>query len=239
MENFDQKIIKWQKKWNVAQYKGASWDTLMKRVKNTSVEQAKQIAQQDPNITFFFFMKGQSMYLETIDMSFDHKEAVFFSGSPWYGSAIGYSDAYEKITIQAKQKIQNESLNTIENNICYQNCVFHLENIKYSVWNSSFDNCSFRSDAIFEHIEDCHFVNNSFAGEFELHLSQETWTKFAQEIAEFSNITTIYLHHCDLKQLPQAFALLPALSKVYLGTDIENRYNKEKIELLLPNCAIV
>ena len=98
----DQSNYKWVKRSNVGQYKGANWDNLVKRVSNVSVDEAKEIADQDPNISYFFIMKT-SMFLEgkfgihgwTEKGYFAPNEAVFFTGRPWYGSAP-MADAYEK-----------------------------------------------------------------------------------------------------------------------------------------------
>lgn len=92
----------WKKVPNVAQYKGASWDNLIKKVKKTTVKEAKELAEADDQITFFFYMRS-SMFLEgksgkngwTQKGSFSPGDAVFFSGHPWYGSAP-QADAYEK-----------------------------------------------------------------------------------------------------------------------------------------------
>jgi hypothetical protein len=48
---------RWVKKPNVAQYGGADWTNEVKRASGLSVEDAKRIAEQDPRITFFFYMR--------------------------------------------------------------------------------------------------------------------------------------------------------------------------------------
>lgn len=96
----------WQKKSNVAQYKGADWKNEITRRSGITLEDAKKIADEDDRITYFFYMKSQ-MYLEgkngangwTTKGSFRAKDAVFFSGKPWYGSAP-MADAYEKVYIE-------------------------------------------------------------------------------------------------------------------------------------------
>jgi len=84
---------RWVKKPNVAQYGGADWTNEVKRASGLSVEDAKRIAEQDPRITFFFYMR-QYMSLSGKG-NFRPGDAVFFSGKPWYGSAP-QADAYEK-----------------------------------------------------------------------------------------------------------------------------------------------
>lgn len=86
----------WTKTPNVAMYKGANWNTLIKRVSNSSPEQAKRIALQNPNITFFFYCR-EYMVLENLGAQgvFYPGDAVFFSGEPWYGSAP-QCDSYQK-----------------------------------------------------------------------------------------------------------------------------------------------
>jgi hypothetical protein len=83
----------WVKKPNVAQYGGADWKNEVKRASGISVEDAKIIAEKDPQITFFFYMR-QGMSLSGKGY-FRPGEAVFFSGKPWYGRAH-QADAYEK-----------------------------------------------------------------------------------------------------------------------------------------------
>lgn len=89
--------VSWVKKSDVAQYKGADWKNKVKRVNGISVGKAKQIAEQDPEITFFFWTKGGQMVLEGQGV-FRRGDTVFFKGKPWYGSAPGLADAYEKVS---------------------------------------------------------------------------------------------------------------------------------------------
>ncbi len=83
---------------NVAQYKKADWKNFVKKVPNCTLEQAKQIALDDPLITFFFFC-NEGMVLEgpvfVEHGAFKPDDAVFFSGEPWYGSAP-QCDSYRK-----------------------------------------------------------------------------------------------------------------------------------------------
>jgi hypothetical protein len=92
----------WKKIPNVAMYKKADWKGLIKQEANCTVERAKQIAEADPNIAFFFICR-QGMYLEGINKSFKPGDAVFFSGAPWYGSAP-QCDAYEKDLVRRKNQ---------------------------------------------------------------------------------------------------------------------------------------
>jgi hypothetical protein len=86
----------WVKKANSAMFKGANWDSLIKKVPNCTPEQAKRIALKDSKITFFFFCR-EAMVLENLGDKgfFNSGDAVFFSGEPWYGSAP-QCDSYEK-----------------------------------------------------------------------------------------------------------------------------------------------
>ena len=86
---------------DVAQYKEADWKNEISRAKGLTVDQAKAIAAADPRITYFFITKGGQMVLTGAGNSGDRAvfrtgDAVFFSGKPWYGSAPGLADAYEK-----------------------------------------------------------------------------------------------------------------------------------------------
>ncbi|WP_203258744.1 hypothetical protein [Hyunsoonleella ulvae] len=90
----------WKTVSDVAQYGGASWDNHIETITGTSVEAAKVHAEANPNITFFFFCR-QPMYLSA-DKDFSANTAVFFSGTPWYGSAP-QCDSYEKTSVTLLQ----------------------------------------------------------------------------------------------------------------------------------------
>ncbi|WP_424094189.1 hypothetical protein [Moorena producens] len=93
-DGYYKSVINWSKKPNVAQYGGADWNNLVKKVSGVTLEAAQQIGAEDPNINFFFYMRepmtlpGKGTFLP--------QDAVYFSGKPWYGSAP-QADAYEKI----------------------------------------------------------------------------------------------------------------------------------------------
>lgn len=82
---------------DVAQYKEASWDNVVGIAKNITRWQAFKIADNNPDITYFFFTKGGRMVLEKENGDFrvfNRGDAVFFSGEPWWGSAPGLADGY-------------------------------------------------------------------------------------------------------------------------------------------------
>ncbi|HEV8052960.1 MAG TPA: hypothetical protein VGP47_10750 [Parachlamydiaceae bacterium] len=83
---------------DVAQYKLADWSQAIGRKNGISVTEAKKIADENSEITFFFYTKAFSMILENPNgiRVFDHGDAVFFSGSPLWGSAPGLADGYVK-----------------------------------------------------------------------------------------------------------------------------------------------
>lgn len=89
----------------VAQYKLADWSHVIGRAHNVTVEQAKQIANADSNITYFFYVTGGMMVLENNTVKkpyarvFTRGDAVFFSGTPWWGSAPGLADGYVKTNV--------------------------------------------------------------------------------------------------------------------------------------------
>lgn len=80
---------------DVAQYSGADWANEVRRDKALTIDQAKAIAAANPKITYFFITKGVQMTLGAKGV-FRTGDVVFFSGKPWYGSAPGLADAYEK-----------------------------------------------------------------------------------------------------------------------------------------------
>ena len=85
--------MSWTKTANVAMFGGANWDGFIKKVTNSTPQQAKRIAIKNPKINFFFFCR------ENIDLGdkreFDSGDAVFFSGKPWFGGAP-QCDSYKK-----------------------------------------------------------------------------------------------------------------------------------------------
>ncbi|MDA9818193.1 hypothetical protein N9C35_04050 [Flavobacteriaceae bacterium] len=84
---------------DVAQYKNANWDNLIGIANNISLSEAFDIADANPKITFFFYTKGYQMVLEKPNGSyrvFKYRDAVFFSGDHWFGSAPGLADGYLK-----------------------------------------------------------------------------------------------------------------------------------------------
>ena len=92
-------FIGFQKIEDVAQYKEADWSQVVGVAREVSVKEAVKIAKNDPRITYFFYTKGYQMVLEKQDGDyriFHHGDAVFFSGTPWWGSATGLADGYVK-----------------------------------------------------------------------------------------------------------------------------------------------
>lgn len=90
----------WKKVPNVAQYGGADWNNVIGIVHQVTPEAAKWIADNNPEITYFFYLKGWQMVLGTPPniRVFHHGDAVFFTGEPWWGSAPGLADGYIKQT---------------------------------------------------------------------------------------------------------------------------------------------
>ena len=85
---------------NVAQYKNADWKNVVGIARGIPLNLAYQIANENENITFFFYTKGMYMVLETTEETFrgfGHGDAVFFTGHPWWGSAPGLADGYVKL----------------------------------------------------------------------------------------------------------------------------------------------
>jgi len=80
---------------DVAQYGEADWNNVLGISHNISLETAKKIADENPAITYFFYMKGWRMVLPSKGR-FLQGDAVFFSGTPWWGSAEGFADGYVK-----------------------------------------------------------------------------------------------------------------------------------------------
>ena len=95
-DSYQKMVWGWKEKSDVAEFKGAPWDNMVRKVGNVSVDEAKRIADVDPLITFFFYC-NQPVVLEPHG-AFAAREAVFFKGEPWYGSAP-QCNAYERAEV--------------------------------------------------------------------------------------------------------------------------------------------
>ena len=92
----------WEKVPDVAQYGGGDWSQVVSFSKRISLARAKEIAAQDDRITYFFYVKGIQMVLGDVNQDFNirvfhHGDTVFFSGTPWWGSAPELADGYIKV----------------------------------------------------------------------------------------------------------------------------------------------
>jgi hypothetical protein len=94
----------------VAQYKGASWKNEVKRAEKITLQEAEQIAMNDPKISYFVYVNSP-MFLEGKEGpngyeakgQFKRRDVVFFSGKPVYASAP-QADLYVKQRIVWKKK---------------------------------------------------------------------------------------------------------------------------------------
>lgn len=95
---------KWEKVSDVAQWGDGDWSQVVGRAEHISLQEAMEIAETHPDITYFFYMKGYQMVLGNYPGDirvFRQGDAVFFAGQPHWGEAIGYADGYmKKYTIQ-------------------------------------------------------------------------------------------------------------------------------------------
>lgn len=92
----------WVKIDDVAQYGGADWTNVVSMVKGVTAREAQAIASNNPEITYFFYVKGYQMVLAKDDEGttlwriFHQGDTVFFKGEPWWGSAHDLADGYMK-----------------------------------------------------------------------------------------------------------------------------------------------
>lgn len=86
----------WEKVPNVAQYHSADWSGLIGKAENVTLKEAIDIAESNPDISYFFYMTGFQMVLGGKDRIFRQGDAVFFTGTPSWGNATGYADGYVK-----------------------------------------------------------------------------------------------------------------------------------------------
>ena len=85
--------MSWTKTANVAMLGGANWDGFIRKVPNSSPQQAKRISIKNPKITFFFFCREYTFLGDK--GGFVPGDAVFFSGKPWFSGAP-QCDSYQK-----------------------------------------------------------------------------------------------------------------------------------------------
>jgi hypothetical protein len=85
---------------DVAQYKQADWSNAIGIAKGISLSEAFKIANENPDISYFFYTKGIQMVSENKDGSyrlFRHGDTVFFAGEPSWGTAPGLADGYIRV----------------------------------------------------------------------------------------------------------------------------------------------
>lgn len=109
---------------NAAQYGGSDYSNAGRVERGISLQEAFEIAENDPNIDYFFYTKGYMMVLlvDVYDPALDplhlitngpyrgddghcgsgymrvftHGDTVFLKEGKWLGSAPGLADVYEK-----------------------------------------------------------------------------------------------------------------------------------------------
>ena len=102
---------------DLAQYKGSDYSNAVRVERGITLERAFEIAREDDEIDYFFYVKGWQMVLEIppgldYDPSddplelvtdngygriFHHGDVVFFNNEgKWLGTATGLADVYEK-----------------------------------------------------------------------------------------------------------------------------------------------
>ncbi len=98
---------------NVAQYQGANWENYVKTVPNCPPNEAKRIAFQDPQISYFFYCRGAVAL--TNGRAFNPGDAVFFSGTqkPWWGGAP-QCDGYKRMCLSVAYSSASEAQQTLD-----------------------------------------------------------------------------------------------------------------------------
>lgn len=84
---------------DVTQYGESDWSQVIGIARNISLRDAYDIASKNPKITYFFYMKGNKITLETKKggyRTFYYEDAVFFGGTPMWGCASSLADGYIK-----------------------------------------------------------------------------------------------------------------------------------------------
>jgi|ERR1700722_6174451 len=85
---------------NVAQYKepgyNTSWGNIIGISRGISIEEAFKIADNNPNITYFFYTKKKIQLSEGTFYTFHHGDTAFFSGEPTWGPAFSLADGFVK-----------------------------------------------------------------------------------------------------------------------------------------------
>lgn len=83
----------WEVRPDRARRARADWSSKILQKKGLTRAEARRIADSDPRITHYFFVKGSTMVL-TGHGSFEGGTAVFFSGEPALGEATGMADSF-------------------------------------------------------------------------------------------------------------------------------------------------
>lgn len=80
----------------VVQAGTADWENVIGMVSEVSAEEACQIAENNPEIGFFFYMTGDQIAIQNGPgfKVFRKGDAVFFSGVPNWASAPDFGDGY-------------------------------------------------------------------------------------------------------------------------------------------------
>ncbi len=92
----------WKRIPNVAQSNSSDWSNAIAKAQGVTVKEAKEIADNNPDITYFFYVKGGRMVLGDISSPqsqirvFFHGDAIFFTGEPCWGTAPHLADGYIK-----------------------------------------------------------------------------------------------------------------------------------------------
>jgi hypothetical protein len=97
VRNESLEIVGYQRVPDVAQYGGADWSNVVEVARHISLKEAKAIADRNPDINYFFYIKAPSGFAYEKWGYFAQHDAVFFSGDPWWGSAKRDADGYVKL----------------------------------------------------------------------------------------------------------------------------------------------
>lgn len=88
----------WERVPDVAQNADADWSNAIGRAHRVTLKEAIEIAESNPEITYFFIVKNRRLILGNKPnvRAFHRGEVVFFKGEPTWGEAKRLADGYVK-----------------------------------------------------------------------------------------------------------------------------------------------
>ena len=99
-------------------------------------------------------------------------------------------------------EVKSKSLTKIENDTSYYGCTFFLDET-CQIKNCFFENCSFRTKVICDHLENNRFENCNFSDGFYLSFVDAEITELPKNLGDVSKVTSLYIMNTEITKLPK------------------------------------